>query len=77
LRTKSRDAMARRKSTPKTVGVRLSEEAARWAKIASGYTDESMAEYVSRVVAASGKADADRLHAEATRDGKGKGGPKP
>jgi hypothetical protein len=49
----------------KTTPVRLTEEAIRWARIASGYTGESMAEYVSRVVEERGKEDADRLHAEA------------
>ena len=48
----------------KTTPVRLTEEAIRWARIASGYTGESMAEYVSRVVEERGKEDADRLHAE-------------
>jgi hypothetical protein len=50
----------------KTTPVRLTEEAIKWARIASGYTGESMAEYVSRVVEEQAKADADRLHAEAT-----------
>ena len=48
----------------KTTPVRLSDDAIRWARIASGYTGESMAEYVSRIVAERGKQDADRLHAE-------------
>ncbi len=50
----------------KTTPVRLTEEAMRWARIASGYTGESMAEYVSRIVEERSKEDADRLHAEAT-----------
>jgi hypothetical protein len=50
---------------PKTTPVRLSDDAIKWARIASGYTGESMAEYVSRVVAERAQADADRLHAEA------------
>lgn len=49
----------------KTTPVRLTAEAIRWAHIASGYTGESMSEYVSRIVAERGKEDADRLHAEA------------
>ena len=48
----------------KTTPVRMSDEAVKWARIASGYTGESMAEYVSRIVAERGKLDADRLHAE-------------
>jgi hypothetical protein len=44
--------------------VRLSDDAIRWARIDSGYTGESMAEYVSRMVAERGKQDADRIHAE-------------
>jgi hypothetical protein len=56
--------MARKaqKSTP----VRLTDEAVKWARIASGYTGESMTEYVSRIVAERGKQDAERLHAEMT-----------
>jgi hypothetical protein len=50
----------------KTTPVRIADEAVKWARIASGYTGESMAEYVSRVVAERGKEDASRLHAEAT-----------
>ena len=56
-------AMARKK-TQKTTPVRLTDEAIKWARIASGYTGESMAEYVSRIVAEKGQADADRLHSE-------------
>jgi hypothetical protein len=48
----------------KTTPVRLSGEAIRWARIASGYTGESMAEYVSRIVEERAKEDAKRLHAE-------------
>jgi hypothetical protein len=55
------DAMAQ-----KTTPVRLTEGAIKWARIASGYTGESMAEYVSRIVEERGKDDADRLHAEVT-----------
>ncbi len=51
----------------KTTPVRLTDEAIKWARIASGYTGESMAEYVSRIVLERGKEDAERLHAEATR----------
>ena len=50
----------------KTTPVRLTDEAIKWARIASGYTSESMAEYVSRIVAHHAKLDADRLHAEAS-----------
>ena len=60
------DAMAR-KAMPKTTPVRLTDEAIRWARIASGYTGESMAEYVSRVIVERGQQDAERLHAEATK----------
>jgi hypothetical protein len=56
-----------RKTTPKNTPVRLSDEAVRWARIASGYTGESMAEYVSRVVAEVARKDADRLHGEASK----------
>ncbi len=59
----------------KTTPVRLTDDAVKWARIASGYTGESMAEYASRVVAKRGREDAQRLHAEATgeTDKKGKG----
>jgi hypothetical protein len=58
------DLMARK--AQKTTPVRLTEEAIRWARIASGYTGESMAEYVSRIIAERGREDAERLHAEVT-----------
>jgi hypothetical protein len=54
--------------SPKTTPVRLTDEAIKWARIASGYTGESMADYCSRVIAEQGKADADRLHAEAIKE---------
>jgi hypothetical protein len=54
------DTMAK---AQKTSPVRLTEEAIRWARIASGYTGESMAEYVSRIVAERGRQDVERLHA--------------
>jgi hypothetical protein len=67
-------SMAKRKA-PKTMPVRLTEEAVKWARIASGYTGESMAEYVSRLVAEHARRDADRLHAESTGEKpRGKGG---
>jgi hypothetical protein len=50
----------------KTTPVRLTDEAIRWARIASGYTGESVAEYVSRVMVERGREDADRLHAQVT-----------
>jgi hypothetical protein len=55
---------------PKTTPVRLTDEAIQWARIASGYTGESVAEYVSRIVAERGQHDADRLHAEMSRPAK-------
>jgi len=48
----------------KTTPVRLTAEAMKWARIASGYTGESLVEYVSRIVVERGQADADRLHSE-------------
>jgi hypothetical protein len=60
----------------KAYPVRMTEEAIRWARIASGYTGESMAEYVSRTIAEQGMRDADRLHGEMTKPGvSGKPGP--
>lgn len=58
-----------RKAQQKTTPVRLSDEAIRWARIASGYTAESMSEYVSRTVVERAKLDADRLHAETVGEG--------
>lgn len=58
----------------KTTPIRLSEEAIRVARIASGYTGESVAEYASRIVIERGNDDIERLHAQ--RQPKGKGGPK-
>lgn len=60
-----------RKNTP----VRISDDAIRWARISSGYTGESMAEYISRIVAERGKLDAEQLHAAITAEkpAKGKG----
>jgi hypothetical protein len=52
----------------KTTPVRITAEAIRWARIASGYTGESMAEYISRTITEHGKADVDRLHAGMTAD---------
>ena len=43
--------------------VRISDAAIQWARIASGYTGESMAEYVSRIVVERGRADAEEMHA--------------
>jgi hypothetical protein len=56
-----------KKKLPKTTPVRLTDEAVEWARIASGYTGESMAEYVSRITVERAKEDADRLHAEKKR----------
>jgi hypothetical protein len=47
---------------PHRAPIRLSAEAIRSARIASGYTGESVAEYASRVLAERGKEDADKLH---------------
>jgi len=48
----------------KTTPVRLTDESIRWARIASGYTGESVSEYVSRIIEEQGRADVERLHAE-------------
>lgn len=62
--------MARPRKMAKSVPVRLTEEAMELAKIAAGYTGESMAEYVSRIVAERAAQDAERLHAERFKRGK-------
>ena len=48
----------------KTANVRLTTESDRLAEIASGYTGESKAEYVSRVVAEAARRDISKGHAE-------------
>lgn len=48
--------------------VRLSDAAIQLARIASGYTGESMAEYVSRVVAERARLDINDLHARLEAD---------
>lgn len=70
-------AMAKERKAPKTAPVRLTEDAVRWARIASGYTGESMSEYVSRIVAEVGQRDADRLHDEAKSEARPAAGPEP
>jgi hypothetical protein len=52
----------------KTANVRLSAESDRLAEIASGYTGESKAEYVSRVVAEAARRDIAKGHAELERE---------
>lgn len=70
-------AMTKERKAPKTAPVRLTEDAVRWARIASGYTGESMSEYVSRIVAEIGQRDADRLHDEAKSEARPTAGPEP
>lgn len=53
-----------KRTGPKNTPVRLSDDAIRWARIASGYTGESMADYVSRITEERARADADALHAK-------------
>jgi predicted DNA-binding protein len=68
------------KKAQKTTPVRLTDEAIKYARIASGFTSESMSEYVSRVVAERGKEDMDRFYAKekGEKPFKGKKGePKP
>jgi len=48
---------------PKTSTVRLTAEALKWAKIASGYSGESVAEYISRTIVEQGMKDVDMYHA--------------
>lgn len=66
------------KKDQKTTPVRITDEAIKWARIASGYTGESVAEYVSRVLVERGQEDAERLHArvKTEKSAKPKGGTK-
>lgn len=59
--------MARRKA-PRTAMIRMTDDASQWARIASGYTGESMTEYVSRVISERARQDVERLHGERTKD---------
>lgn len=56
----AKETKADRKNTP----VRIGDEAIRWARIASGYTGESMADYITRIVEERAQHDVDRLHQE-------------
>ncbi len=53
---------------PKTTPVRLTDEAIKWARIASGFTGESMADYLSRIAVERGKADTDKFYSEVTKE---------
>ncbi len=66
-----------RKKVDKTTPIRVTDEAIRWARIASGYTGESVAEYASRVIAEQGRQDAERLHAELSHGGQPSDRPAP
>ena len=48
----------------KTRTIRISPEALRVAQIASGYTGESVADYICRILIERGNEDIERLHAE-------------
>jgi hypothetical protein len=60
--------MARPKRSSRTVTVRITEDAHRWAQVASGYTGEAAVDYVSRVNSERGKSDAIALHGEAIKE---------
>lgn len=57
------EPMARPKA-PKSTPVRIADASLALARIASGYTGESVAEYVSRVIAEVASKDAERLHGQ-------------
>jgi hypothetical protein len=65
-----------KKDGPKTRPVRLTEEAMKWAKVASALTGETMQDYVSRIVQERAREDAARLMGPSMRPGphKPKGG---
>ena len=56
--------MGRKKVAAKTSPVRLTDEAHEAARIASGFTGESLTEYVSRLVVEKANQDIDRYVAE-------------
>lgn len=45
-------------------GLRITDEALRWARIASAFTGETVVEYMSRILTEQAREDIDRLHAE-------------
>lgn len=49
---------------PTSTPVRLTAAAIEWARIASGYTGESVAAYCSRAIEERGREDVARLHAQ-------------
>ena len=54
--------MARKKEVRNTMPVRITPEAIRLARIASGYTVETVSDYISRIVAERASTDVDTLH---------------
>lgn len=57
----------------KTTPVRITDEAIKWVRIASGFTGESLASYVSRILVEQGKRDTDRYYAETKKTNNTKG----
>lgn len=56
------EPMAKKAANPKTAPIRVTDEAIGLVRIASGYTGESVAEYVSRVLIDVARQDIERLH---------------
>lgn len=56
----------------KTTSVRIGDDALKLARIASGYTDESVVDYITRVIAERAQVDIDKGHA-ALHKPKGRG----
>jgi hypothetical protein len=56
--------MARVPKVPNTTAIRVGAGAIRLARIAAGYTAESMAEYVTRIVTERAREDIEKSHRE-------------
>lgn len=62
--------MARPKRASRTITVRITEEAHRWAQIASGYAGEAIVDYISRVISKHGKNNALAGHNQIVKEEK-------
>ena len=69
--------MGRKANKSKSQPVRMSEESVRLARIAAGYTNESVNDYISRVVAENARTDIKRLHESLGVDAPSPDAPKP
>jgi hypothetical protein len=64
----ARTAIMGRKKLPESTVARITVEAINLARIASGYTGETVGAYISRITAERARSDIDRLHAQKFTD---------